>query len=47
MNPYLEKLLSELPQQEDGSLLDMLYFSYQELHPQDSPPDAGAVFATK
>ena len=37
MNPYLEKLLSGLPEQEDESVLDMLYFSYRELHPQDSP----------
>ena len=37
MNPYLEKLLSGLPEQGDETVLDMLYFSYRELHPQDSP----------
>ena len=37
MNPYLEKLLSELPEQEDMPVLDMLYFCHRELHPQDSP----------
>ena len=37
MNPYSEKLLSELPQREDGSILDMLYLCHRGLHPQDSP----------
>ena len=37
MNPYLEKLLSELPEGEDMSILDMLYQCCRELHPQDGP----------
>jgi len=36
MNPYFKKLQSELAWQEDTSVLELLYWCYRDLHPQDS-----------
>lgn len=36
MNPYWEKLRSELADREDGSVLEALYFYYRESHPTNS-----------